>query len=781
MTMKTATRIAALMSGISLAATAAAASAQESPPAPVTVADEDAQQGAEPLTAGDLQESSETEIVVIGSQIRGADVAGNLPVTLLNEQDIDAIAATSGDELFRAIPQAGDVAFNESRDAGGINDARGDVASINLRALGTGNTLVLLNGRRMVLHPGTQTENLVPVQSVNTNAIPVLGVRRVETLLDGAAAIYGSDAVAGVINTVLKDNLDGFRVTGEIGFTEDSDQHEYQAAFEGGHTFNDGMTNISVFGSFTHRDPLYAADRFNARSSDMRPLVAGTPFEGDSNFDNTSTDGVWGEFLRLNSDYTRSSAIARVNGVALTTSGAFHIQPSTNAGCIAPGPAENTCWDNSTLSTLSIDNNLKYDINTERTILGRNQRLNLFTFVNHEFSNGIHFFGEAGWYHADFQSIREQETALSNQRLIVPADAYWNPFGPLGSPNRIEGLTGVSNNGVALELQDYRPIDAGPMIVDVVNDTYRFVAGVRGQLWGFDWETAGLYSKARTVDSMRTISLTKFQEALSRTDASAYNPFNGGDPFDPQRRDSTPNPQSVIDSFMVDISRANETELALADFKISTNDLFTLPGGRVGMAAGVEFRHETFFDDRDDRLDGTIVFTALDGSTNGSDAMGASPTPDSRGARECSRPSSNSRSRSSRRSSTFRWSTRSTCSSRDAPRAIRASAASPSRRWRCPGIRCATSSSAAPGRRVSARPICRSSSKTASSARTAAPTGYAARRTCAPAGSRASTIAPRARAWSATARAAATLTPRPPITSRSAPPASSTSGRARAG
>ncbi len=632
--MKTQIRIASLMGGISLIASATAAMAQDAVPLPGAAASAGAQDAAPPQTAADVQDATPEEIVVIGSQIRGADVAGALPVTVFNEQDIDAIAPTSGDELFRAIPQAGDVAFNESRDAGGINDARGDVASINLRALGTGNTLVLLNGRRMVLHPGTQTENLVPVQSVNTNAIPVMGVRRVEVLLDGAAAIYGSDAVAGVINTVLKDNLDGFRLTGEVGFTDESDQHEYQLAFEGGHTFNDGMTNISVFGAFTHRDPLYAVDRFNARSSDMRPLVEGTPFAGDANFDNTSVDGMWGEFLRLNSDYSRSSTTARVNGAALTTSGAFHIQPDTNEGCIAPGPVANTCWDNSTLSTLSTDNNLKYDINTERTILGRNQRFNLFTFLNHEFDSGIRFFGEIGWYHADFQSIREQETALSNQRLIVPANAYWNPFGPVGSPNRIPGLTGVSTAGVPLELQDYRPVDAGPMVVDVVNDTYRFVGGFRGQLGGFDWETAALYSKARTVDSMRTISLTLFQEALSRTDSSAYNPFNGGDPFDPQRRDSTPNARSVIDSFMVDISRANETELALADFKISTNDLFRLPGGRVGMAAGVEFRHETFFDDRDDRLDGTIVFTALDGSSNGSDAMGASPTPDSRGSRE---------------------------------------------------------------------------------------------------------------------------------------------------
>lgn len=629
--MKTGIRIAGLMGGISLLATASAALAQDSgAPAPVEES---------PQTAADVAAQEGDEVVIIGSQIKGADVAGALPVTVLGEDDIAAVAATTGDELFRAIPQAGDVAFNESRDAGGINDARGDTASINLRALGTGNTLVLLNGRRMVLHPGTQSENLVPVQSVNTNAIPVMGIRRVEVLLDGAAAIYGSDAVAGVINTVLKDNVKGVRASAELGFTDNSGQLEYEFAFEAGHSFNGGNSNISLFGSYNHRDPLYARERRNSRSSDMRPLFVGTPWEDNADFDNTSTTTMWGEFYRLHADYARPTTArpvttTRVGGTTLATGtgGSFHVQPDTNEGCIAPG-APGVCFDNSTLATTGADRNLRYDINTERTIQGRNDRINLFGFFNHDFGTGIELFAEAGWYRADYQSFREQETALASQRLIIPATGYWNPLGPVGSPNRIPGLTGVPAGGVALELDDYRVIDAGPLRVNVRNDTLRFVGGLRGELLGLDFDSALLYSKARTNDTMYQPSLTLFQEALSRTDASAYNPFDGGDPLNPGRYDSSPNPRSVIDSFMVDVSRISTTELMMADLKLSKNDLFTLPGGRVGMAAGVEFRRETFADDRDDRLDGSVAFVALDGSSNGSDVMGASPTPDSSGAR----------------------------------------------------------------------------------------------------------------------------------------------------
>src|SRR5690606_33362509 len=133
-----------LTAGASALAMAGAAQAQEAQEAPIA-------------TAPQEPEAVLDDIIVVGSQIRGARVNDALPVTVLEAEDLDGVAATNGDELFRAIPQAADVAFNESNDVGGINDARGDTASINLRGLGTGNTLMLLNGRRMVLHPGTQT------------------------------------------------------------------------------------------------------------------------------------------------------------------------------------------------------------------------------------------------------------------------------------------------------------------------------------------------------------------------------------------------------------------------------------------------------------------------------------------------------------------------------------------------------------------------------------------------------------------------------------------------
>lgn len=114
----------------------------------------------------------------------------------------------------------------------------------------------------------------------------------------------------------------------------------------------------------------------------------------------------------------------------------------------------------------------------------------------------------------------------------------------------------------------------------------------------------------------------------------------------PNSGDCTPSVESALDAARIDVSRIGKTSLALADFKVSKPDLFTLPGGDVGVALGVEFRRETFSDDRDDRLDGTITFTnAITGDVVGvtnpttdivasSDVAGSSPSPDTNGSRE---------------------------------------------------------------------------------------------------------------------------------------------------
>ena len=164
-----------------------------------------------PLILFAQDEPAIEEIMVTGSQIRGAQISGALPVTVLNFLDIDALGVDGGDELLENIVENGMNFFNEAENAsGGVNSSRGDVGAYNLRNMGVGNTLTLLNGRRLINSPGYQTELLggdyVPTMSVNSNLVPTYGLERLEILRDGASAVYGSEAVAGVVNNVMQSN-----------------------------------------------------------------------------------------------------------------------------------------------------------------------------------------------------------------------------------------------------------------------------------------------------------------------------------------------------------------------------------------------------------------------------------------------------------------------------------------------------------------------------------------------------------------------------------------------
>lgn len=582
----------------------------------------------QPPAEGQPPEDDRDVVVVVGSQIVGAKPTDALPVTVIGADELDAIAATSGDDLFRSIPQLGDVAFNTTRTIGSLNDARGDTASINLRALGTGNTLVLLNGRRMVNHPGTQAENLVPVVTVNTNSIPTMGVRRVEVLLDGASAIYGADAVAGVVNTVLKDNLEGFTLDLTYGNEEGAGADELTASMEFGVSSDDGRTNVSVLASYFTRDPIFATDRDFTSNADLRSRLPAS-WASDAaaaSFNNTSITSAWGIFDR----YSTGNIV--VGGTPVTNAaGQFHIRPSALGGC-ATALSTGTCIG--TTSTRPQDT--RYDINADTSVTNGVDRYNGFVFLNHEFDGGIELFAEAGVYLADSTGYREAAPMLGAVPIVVPSTNYYNPFGVVGSPNRLAGYAGAPLDLVLGSLTGtaaYRTIDAGPRKTEVENLSTRALLGLRGDWDGWNWEGALLYSVATTEDRENRVSNTLFQQALARSTPDAYNPFSGGCTTDYSAGDCTPSQFAAIQSFVVPVYRRNETSIASVDFKLSRPDLFTLWAGDVGAAIGLETRRETFKDNRDPRQDGTIMFTDVISGLTTNDLMGNNLTRDTSGSR----------------------------------------------------------------------------------------------------------------------------------------------------
>lgn len=588
----------------------------------------------EAAPAGQDPEVTQVEdIVVVGSNIRGARTTAALPVVVVDEAQIDASGAVSGDELLRTIPQMGDVLFDSSNNPQTSNAARGDVNSVNLRSLGVGNTLVLLNGRRVVQHPtsqGTSDTGTVPVLSYNSNAIPVAGLRRTEILLDGAAAIYGADAVAGVVNTVLRDNYDGLTFSVRYGGAESTSMDEVDLNMFAGRNFDRG--NVSVFVNYTDRTALLASDQDFTRSDDLRPLFAEYPdFAGLSVLDGRSSNTPW---ARLS---VGARPTIRSNGTAVTnTSGQFRFQPSS-FGC-GVNVGGGVCISSGNHNFNTTNREMRYDTRYGTTVRPTVERLNVYFTGRYELDNGVEAFGEVGFYAAESRAI--QPPVVNLNQIWIPATNYWNPFGPVtfaggvANPNRLPGLTGVPTGGLPVLLTNYRYVDAGFQEVKVQNYQSRFLGGLRGEWGSYDWETALLYSEAEAEDSSPNINMTALQQQLALSTPDAYNPFGGGCVDTPSYGDCNPSSQAAIDAITFDLKRISRTTLTLADFKLSRADVFKLPGGPVGMAFGLEVRRETQSDDRDENLDGTFTFTDMvTGATNLSNVAAVSPNPDTEGSR----------------------------------------------------------------------------------------------------------------------------------------------------
>ncbi len=565
---------------------------------------------------------------VVGSQIKRAAANGLLPVASVDAAAIEATGAVSGGDLFGFIPQMGDVSFANGGSTGGANSsnhARGDVSGIDLRGLGVGSTLLLINGRRTVTHPMSQSDDqLVPVFAYNANTLPVNQLRKLDILLDGAAATYGSDAVAGVVNAVLKDDLDGGEVTARYGVGEGTGLRDFSLDGLVGRNFDDYRGNVTLSFSHSRSSGLDSWDQDWTRTFDRRSDFAGTRFEGAAALDQRPVYSRWGNFTAA------TGAAIRQDGVAITNAaGVFHVMPDSYGTCTA-AVGEGLCLGAGNKLTGGSERDLRADPPNDYPVTlnpTEYQRNNLFLTGKYDFDNGVSAFGEAGYYRSGSHAVRQAVYSLSS-KVWVPASNYWNPFGQAVfddgtvNPNRLPGLD-LSDDGAAVRIDSYR-IDR-PTYVKVESEQARVLAGVKGFHYGYDWESALLYTYAWAQDCFNAVSMTRLQESLARSTPDAFNPFGGI------------NSEQTLDAITVDSCRRAKNTLYSWDIKASRPDLFSTWAGDVGFAVGTEVRHETHDDDRDARVDGTLSFTdSVTGATDPVDLYGDSPTPDSSGSRTVS-------------------------------------------------------------------------------------------------------------------------------------------------
>ena len=553
------------------------------------------------------------EIVIIGSQIKGAKITGALPVTVISSEDIDAIGAADGDELIDNLVEQGMNFFNENEFvSGGVNAARGDVGAYNLRNMGVGNTLSLLNGRRLVNNAGYQTEyiggDFVPTLTVNTNSIPVNGLDRLEVLKDGASALYGADAVAGVVNNVLDTDYVGTRMQLRQGGIESLDAKDTTFSVKHGMDLNEGKTNVSLFFNYRDRESIALSEDPKWAIGDYRYNYPG----GKAAFDAS----VWSKDTNLRNLYTYQMPQLDMSGTAGFTDskGETQLVASGHPGCSRSGAVDTgfgSCmvpdFETRTINTGAAPQML-------RDYRGDLERTNLFVYINHELDNGNDFFSEISIYSAESER-QDNNGSFPAGNIAIASDYYWSQLVP--------GMAGKK-----LRIDGWRP-NTLPRIVNVDKDSYRFLAGLRGTTASnWDWETALVYSKSESSDATSNrINLNALKTELNSTSSSAFNIYNPD--F------SANNSQNIL----AVINRDDESELTMFDVKLSNDNVFDLPAGPVGALIGFEYREETYSDDRDPLLDGTIPFntdSSLATNTHPyrSAVMGSSATEDVYGEKD---------------------------------------------------------------------------------------------------------------------------------------------------
>jgi len=566
-------------------------------------------------------ESAVEEVVVTGSQIKGAKITGALPVSVITGIDIEAIAADSGDDLLESIAEQGQNYFTEAEDAsGGVNASRGDVGAYNLRNLGVGNSLTLLNGRRLVNSPGYQTEliggDYVPTVSVNSNLIPVSGIERLEILRDGASAIYGADAVAGVINNVLQTDFEGLNVTARVSAYDHFSAEDTTITAKWGSFFNDGSTNVSVFFDHYDRDNINAQEDPRWGAGDHRPFVDDdSPWKTSTSFRNLSSNSLYGQFDMVSSSEHSGESY---NHLWTDSNGEFEIFPLGDDKCTNRG---HPLFDTGFGTCIAQDGNgaLRSNFWGPTDVRSELVRTNAVMFINHDMDNGTESFTELAFYKSDSDRTAHASYAFSSSKHRVGADNYY--LNQLMVD--VDGVPTAIFAGKQLYIDNYR-YEERQRMVNVKKDTYRFLQGFRGSNGDWDWETAFVNSKATSDDvTSNRMSNNLLKEALNDPTPAAYNPFSAG-------------VDSNIERTLIDVYRKGSSELTMVDFKMSNNEFMELASGDIAVLVGFEYRDEEIVDDRDPRLDGTITYTDYEGDTYPlvADVLNSSPTGDVSGSRD---------------------------------------------------------------------------------------------------------------------------------------------------
>jgi len=487
----------------------------------------------------DSDEAAVDEIVVIGTHIRQVDPDGPSPVTIIDRDALDRTGAPTVGQALERSPFGGSGSFNDS-DA--LSTAIGG-SGVSFRGLGANAVLVLINGRRVTPY-GFSFEGDTLVSFVDLNSIPIGAVERIEILRDGASAIYGSDAIAGVVNIVLKEDVSGMEIDGRIGRTADSGAEEVAVNALWGHVGT--RTSVQVIASYSDREQLLWRNREISKSGDFRD-IGGMDFRAGESA-NFQINGTWATYGAECEQ--REGTVAGIQDFELLEGGF----------CV-------------------------YDQNTaiaEPSI----ERIGVMSIVNHDLRDDLTLHVEASYQDSEILNQTAPELFIGD---YFPLNNPWNPFPP--------SVIDTGAFGEPLLPYAYAFVETGPAIDDVNSETIRGVVSLEGIRGRWVWEIGTFYNQSKTSRHAKRgyLAAANIDAAMNGVDLNGDGTLQADEYWNPYSSASNPNSQALANTLHAPMFRESRTELFSVDGLIS-GKLMELPSGNLSGALGFEWRDDSLHD-----------------------------------------------------------------------------------------------------------------------------------------------------------------------------------------
>jgi len=585
------------------------------------------------------------EVVITGSRILRPNLESSVPVTSVGGEEVFQTGDKSVGDLLANLPAIRST-FNQSNSSRYLGTA--GLNLLDLRGLGTQRTLVMVNGRR---HVGGDILNNAVSPDVNT--MPSELIERVDVVTGGSSAVYGSDAIAGVVNFVLKKNYEGMQVRAQGGQSKYHDGNNAFVSFVGGKNFADGKGNVAVDVEYSDQRPVFGSNRPNLAANKAFVTVdtdpAGTAFGSDGVPDATlvndirTTSVAIGGLLQFTPAAGLSPCGTDKDGAAyrcmyiFQPDGSFVAQTGTRVG-LAPsgsfsGGNGTTGREGTTLGVFPALNRLSFNLLGHYTV-----------------SDAFEPFVEAKFVRTT--SRRYGTPAFFQGTTIGQGDVrekprYDNPYlsatalAQINAARVAAGSTAVSGAALATtRMSLFKNLtDIGGRNEEATRDTSRIVLGATGKL-ASDWSYEASFNYGQLKESTRVLGNVNTQHFLLAIDSArdSNNNIVCRSQIDPAARIITPTATTSVatDLLNADVAAcvplnpfgAGNITPAMRNYLVSdttsvgyikqidalafvsgnTAQWFSLPAGPIGISAGAEYRNEKNFFKEDPLVSNGMTF-----------------------------------------------------------------------------------------------------------------------------------------------------------------------------